>query len=135
MSRGKPFSTKREYVLATLRGFIMENGQAPTLREFGDLLGVSPDAVREYLRHLEESGDVVRTKKNRRGIMVVGCEQYLRAPEPIKKTRTPYKPKMSRMTLQSRIDMVVMKARQSEGSLSGTSWPEAFSVGRGAKVG
>lgn len=114
LSRGKPFSTKREYVLETLRKFFEENKQAPTLRQMASLFGVSPDAAREYLRHLEESGDVVRTKKIRRGFVLKGCEHLIEAKPKVRAPRAPYQRVMSRETLEERMDRIVKEAKRKE---------------------
>lgn len=113
-SRGKPFSTKREYVLETLRKFFEENKQAPTLRQMAGLFGVSPDAAREYLRHLEDAGDVIRTKKSARGFVLKGCEHLIEAKPKQPKTNSPYKRVMSSETLEQRMDRVVKEAKRKE---------------------
>lgn len=114
LSRGKPFSAKREFVIATLRKFFEEHKQAPTLRQMGSMLGVSPDAAREYLRHLEDSGDVVRTKRTARGFVLKGCEHLIEVKPKVRAPRAPYQRIMSKETLQKRIDRVVEEARRRE---------------------
>ena len=114
LSRGKPFCTKREYVLETLLKFFEENKQAPTLRQMASLFGVSPDAAREYLRHLEEGGDVIRTKRTARGFVLKGCEHLIEAKPKQPKTNTPYKRVMSRETLEQRMDRIVAEAKRKE---------------------
>jgi DNA-binding transcriptional regulator YhcF (GntR family) len=114
LSRGKPFSTKREYVLTTLRKFFEENKQAPTLRQMASLFGVSPDAAREYLRHLEDAGDVIRTRRTARGFVLKGCEHLIEVKAKEQKPREPYKRIMSKETLEARIERVVAEARRRE---------------------
>ncbi|WP_030622367.1 LexA family protein [Streptomyces sclerotialus] len=55
-------SERQERVLACIRGWIVEHGEAPTVREIGRRVGLSsPSSVLYQLRQLEARGMITRT--------------------------------------------------------------------------
>lgn len=61
----------RERVLTTVIDFKRDNGFAPTVREIGDLCGMSPSAVQYALTILERDGRITRGRRSGRAINVV----------------------------------------------------------------
>jgi len=52
---------RQKSVLQTLKGFILERGYPPTIRQLGEMLGISnPSAVFKHVRSLEKKGYVRR---------------------------------------------------------------------------
>lgn len=65
---------KQAEVLAFIRGFIADQGFAPTLEEIGGHFGVSPVTAREHVKALEAQG-IIRTERNRaRSIVILDPE-------------------------------------------------------------
>jgi repressor LexA len=59
-------------VLSAIKEFIKENGFAPTVREIGEIVGLSsPSSVLDNLRKLKEKGYITYIEKKSRTIKVV----------------------------------------------------------------
>lgn len=57
-------SERQERVLACVREWITEHGEAPTVREIGRRVGLSsPSSVLYQLRQLENRGVITRTER------------------------------------------------------------------------
>ncbi|MEU7484254.1 MarR family transcriptional regulator [Streptomyces sp. NPDC042319] len=60
-------SERQERMLACIREWIAEHGEAPTVREIGRRVGLSsPSSALYQLRQLEEHGLIVRTGERTR---------------------------------------------------------------------
>lgn len=61
MSPKKPNPELEDVTLRVLREYIEQNGFAPSVRELGDLLGLSsPSSVQTRLQRLVDEGKIVR---------------------------------------------------------------------------
>jgi repressor LexA len=62
-------SERQEQIMKVIREAIVENGEAPTVREIGERVGLhSVSAVHYQLRQCEEKGLIVREQWRPRGI-------------------------------------------------------------------
>jgi SOS-response transcriptional repressor LexA len=60
---------RQERIVGVIRGWIREHGEAPTVKEIGEAVGLrSPSSVHYQLTQIEEKGAIVREPGQVRGI-------------------------------------------------------------------
>ena len=68
----RPTDRQRELLVA-IADSLRDDGRPPTLRELSEQLGVSPNAVLDRLRGLEERGLVTREPRKSRAVRITGA--------------------------------------------------------------
>lgn len=73
MNQSGPKGVTSDDVLEALRSYVTENGYCPSVRELGDLVGLSSSSsVQHHLRALVESGKIQRDRSRPRAIRLIG---------------------------------------------------------------
>lgn len=60
----------QQRTLEVIRALIEENGFPPTVKELGEVLGITPASVHDQLKQLERKGHITREPRKARSIVV-----------------------------------------------------------------